>query len=98
MELKEVEVFSTVVNAAVVRVPGRRFPGVVIQGDSLSILRSDVQTARELASVDSPEARAELADVLVELEEKLAGYLAVYEETLRAHGMALPYNVRTKND
>ncbi|WP_164017847.1 DUF6959 family protein [Pyxidicoccus trucidator] len=100
MELKEVEVFSTVVNAAVVRVPGRKFPGVVIQGDSLSILRSDVREARKLAAAaaGSEEAREELAAVLEELEDKLAGYLTVYEETLRAHGMALPYGTGTTVD
>jgi hypothetical protein len=34
----QLELWSGQVNSAVVRVPGRRFPGVVIQGDSLSIL------------------------------------------------------------
>jgi hypothetical protein len=34
----QVEVWSSEVNAAIVRMPGRRFPGAVIQGDSLSIL------------------------------------------------------------
>jgi class 3 adenylate cyclase len=91
-------VFSTASNAAVVRVPGRRFPGVVIQGDSLSILQADVRQARALAREDSQEARQELADVLMDLEEKLSGYLAVYEQTLRAHGMALPYPVRAQDE
>ena len=34
----QLEMWSEQVNSAVVRVPGRRFPGVVVQGDSLSIL------------------------------------------------------------
>lgn len=92
MERMELEVFSTASDAAVVRVPGRRFPGVVIQGDSLKILWDEVRTARERAS--SPEGREELAGTLEHLEELLAGYLCVYEETLRAHGLELPYGSR----
>ncbi|MCY1017442.1 DUF6959 family protein [Pyxidicoccus sp. MSG2] len=95
MERKEVEVFSTASNTAVVRVPGRRFPGVVIQGDSLKLLLDDVRTARELAGA-AADSREGLADVIAELEEKLAGYLSVYEETLRAHGLELPYITRTE--
>jgi hypothetical protein len=37
---QEPEVLSDVSNNAVVRMPGRRFPGLVIQGDSLSIKTS----------------------------------------------------------
>ncbi|MEU4715885.1 hypothetical protein AB0F73_19800, partial [Micromonospora purpureochromogenes] len=33
-------------NAAVLRLPPRRFPGVLIQGDSLSVLREDVELVR----------------------------------------------------
>ncbi|MFE9967575.1 hypothetical protein OG894_38555 [Streptomyces sp. NBC_01724] len=42
MERVEAELFTDSGNNAVVRLPGGRFPGVLIQGDSLSILRSDV--------------------------------------------------------
>lgn len=38
-------------NNAVVRLPGQRFPGVLIRGDSLSILRSDVSEASEQGDV-----------------------------------------------
>jgi predicted RNase H-like HicB family nuclease len=38
METKPVEIFSEASNFAIVRVPGRQFPGCVVQGDSLSIL------------------------------------------------------------
>jgi len=36
MERKEVEVLSEASNYAVIRMPGRHFPGYVVQGDSLS--------------------------------------------------------------
>ena len=38
MELQPLEVFASDSNYAVVKPPGRRFPGSVIQGDSLRIL------------------------------------------------------------
>ncbi|MFD9220210.1 DUF6959 family protein [Streptomyces sp. NPDC060064] len=41
------ELFTEGGNDAMVRLPGRRFPGVLIQGDSLSILRSDLAEAVE---------------------------------------------------
>lgn len=42
MERIEVELFTDGGNDAVLRMPGRQFPGVLVQGDSLHVLRSDV--------------------------------------------------------
>ncbi|MFD3621492.1 DUF6959 family protein [Streptomyces sp. NPDC058676] len=42
MERIEAELFTDGGNDAVVRMPGRRFPRVLVQGDSLHIFRSDV--------------------------------------------------------
>ncbi|MFD5424448.1 DUF6959 family protein [Streptomyces sp. NPDC127084] len=42
MERLEAELFTDGGNNAVVRLPPRRFPGVLIQGDSLSIIRGEV--------------------------------------------------------
>ena len=39
MERVEVELFTDGSNNAVVRMPGRQFPGVVVQGDSKETLR-----------------------------------------------------------
>jgi hypothetical protein len=38
MRREEVEVYSDQTNAAVMRHPGRKFPGVLIQGDTLNSL------------------------------------------------------------
>jgi len=45
----EVELFADGGNNAVVRLPGRTFPGVLIQGDSLSSLRAEVASRRGMA-------------------------------------------------
>ena len=43
MERVEVELFSDGSNDAVVRMPGRQFPGMVVQGDSLWGLRRNIR-------------------------------------------------------
>lgn len=48
MKRVEVEIYSDASNLAVMRHPGRRLPGSLIQGDSLLIL---VQEAEELCAV-----------------------------------------------
>ena len=47
MEHVEVELFTDGGNNAVVRMPGRRSPGVVVQGDSLSVIRGAVADIRD---------------------------------------------------
>lgn len=45
-----VEVYSRAVNKVVLRLPGRRYPGIVIQGDDLSGLIALVNKASSLLS------------------------------------------------
>ncbi|MFF5778388.1 DUF6959 family protein [Streptomyces virginiae] len=47
MERVEAELFTDGGNDAVVRLPGRDFPGVLIQGDTLSILRTPRRPGRK---------------------------------------------------
>lgn len=88
MERIEAELFTDPGNDAVVRLPPRRFPGVLIQGDSLSIVRADV--AGIVAACDQGdigEAREAAALVLAHLDELLARY----GTALEANGIPLPY-------
>jgi hypothetical protein len=91
MERIEIEVFSQVTNAAIVRMPTRRFPGVVIQGDSLHILYSLADTLVQLAA---PHNDADLSGEAEGLRDLLAGYVASYESVLKDHGLELPYSSR----
>lgn len=84
----ETELWSSTVNAAVVRVPGRRFPGVVVQGDSLSIL---ADSARGIVERLPTMVDEELREDVGELAAKLEAYVAAYEAVLGARGVALPY-------
>ncbi|GIG01008.1 DUF6959 family protein [Catellatospora citrea] len=76
-------------NIAVVHLPGRAFPGVHIQGDTLSVLRTQLADAARVLR----EAPGE-ADALDELDYAVAelnDLLAYYERVLARHGMRRPY-------
>lgn len=88
MERIEVELLTGQHNYAVVKLPNRRFPGVVFQGDSLSILVQDtkeVQSALERGNVD------DAAEDLREIVERLQSIKSTYEQALKEHGLKLPY-------
>lgn len=87
VERAEVELYSRDGNVAVVRLPQRRFPGLLMQGDSLSTLAGD---ARELAA--ALRTGADPNDLADDLAEQLSDMLAFYAATLAAHGIPLPYN------
>jgi uncharacterized protein DUF6959 len=83
-----VKLLSGAHNYAVVHLPGRRFPGVVFQGDSLWILHSAIAS---LSAIASKYADEELTAELQDLRDGLGGVLAFYEETCAKHGIGLPY-------
>ncbi|CAL9309306.1 MULTISPECIES: DUF6959 family protein [Streptomyces] len=88
MERIEAELFTEGGNDAVVRLPGRRFPGVLVQGDSLHILRSDVdEVMRACERGDLAEARDSAAFLLTNLD----ALLARYEVALSEHEIPRPY-------
>jgi hypothetical protein len=85
---ESVKLLSNPGNYAVVQLPGRKFPGVVIQGDSLHSLVQNVDNLRQLANVgDVTEVRSGLA----ELSELLGTVITHYEAVCRECGIPLPY-------
>jgi hypothetical protein len=89
MEQKQIEVYSEMSNYAIVRMPGRNYPGCVIQGDSLNILLKTAKRAHELAVSTGIE---DLIGETEDLVENLSGRLDYYEVILKAHGMDVPYH------
>lgn len=88
MEAIQVTCYSDAPNAVILQTPGREFPGMVFQGDSLRILFRKAE--RAIQSFDSgnfPEAR----DYLSEIAETLQERLEHYEQVLKHHGIRLPY-------
>ena len=92
MKLIELEVFSEASNHAVVRPSGRRFPGSVVQGDSLSILCSEAKKiAERVRSLNLSD--EELLYLVQDHQEKLLDRLLHYQRVLAEHGISLPYGV-----
>jgi len=85
MDNVEVEMLSDI-DWPIIRMPGRRFPAIVVQGDSLSILAADArQIATDLRAGRRP---AEEASYLA---AELSRMLDRYAKALDAHDIELPY-------
>jgi hypothetical protein len=85
---ESVELLSPPANYAVVHLPGRKFPGVVFQGDSLHNLLRRVTELRELTDKYSDE---EVAASLAELSQSLSEVVQHYETVCHGRGIPLPY-------
>lgn len=88
MRTEPIEIYSDDSNQAILRHPGRRFPGVLVQGDTLKILHGQVLGAlNEGDNALSEDARLDLEHV----RDFLSGCLDHYRSVLREHGMELPF-------
>jgi hypothetical protein len=92
MAVNEVVVrcFGDLGNNAVLQLPGRRFPGVVVQGDTLQKLVAMSTIIHEQSSVGNIGAALEEANLLFDsLNTILDSYLAVLSE----YGIEPPFKV-----
>ena len=89
MKKVEVEIYSQATNIPVIRMPGRKFPGSVIQGDSLMVL---VGLAKEVFEKVKNSDDADLVYGALELKELLEERIEHYESVMEKSGMKLPYN------
>jgi hypothetical protein len=89
MRVEPVEIFSDATNAAVMRHPGRGFPGFLLQGDtlySLCLRADDVCTAIGRGAAGYDEAN--------ELRNRLWSALNHYKSVLDEHKLPLPFSER----
>ncbi len=87
MKIESVEIYSDASNAVVLRHPGRRFPGCLLQGDTLNNFVTSLAKARNEAERLSEDA----AENLREVHDHLAEILEHYAGVLKEHGLELPY-------
>ena len=90
MEIESLEVYSRTSNFAVIKPPGRHYPGTVIQGDSLGILcRNALRIVEHINNDDttSDDFRGEVEDLTNSLVDRILHYQAVLEE----HGIDFPH-------
>lgn len=89
MEQVEVGLLTPGGNNAVVQMPGRKFPGVLVQGDTMSSLLALAEAAESLLQQgDTQRGAEEVADLANSLAEMLTGY----EAALAQHGIRRPYS------
>ena len=90
MRQENVEILSDQTNAAVIRHPDRKFPGILVQGDSLYAMCLRADLACEQVGRGSP-GYNELND----LRNSLWAYLNHYKGVMYEHDIALPFNQTT---
>lgn len=89
MRTELVEIYSDTSNAVIMRHPGRNFPGVLMQGDTLY---SMCQSADHIFSAAGGSSSEDLRDELNELRNHLWTLLNHYKQVLAEHAIQLPFS------
>jgi catechol 2,3-dioxygenase-like lactoylglutathione lyase family enzyme len=90
MEIQPLEVYATDSNYAIIKPPGRHFPGCVIQGDTLrNLCRIATRVAERLRDLHLKD--EELLDETDKLLDALHDRMLHYQDVLHQHGIRLPY-------
>jgi hypothetical protein len=90
MEVEPLEVYARDSNHAIIKPPGRNYPGCVIQGDSLAILCRRSKAIAEFAAQAGIGDEDFLGNV-EDLNNALVGRLLHYQEVLSRHGIDFPH-------
>jgi hypothetical protein len=93
MSPDKAEILSHVPNSGIVQLPGRRFSGIVMQGDTLS---SVFDSAKYLLGEFKRLRDEERYYEIFMFAEQLQGQLVHYEGTLERQGTQLPYTISIK--
>ena len=91
MDIEQLEVYATDSNYAIIKPHGRKYPGCVIQGDSLAILCRLAQDIAACARDGDTMSESFLADVQ-EVTNSLLDRMLHYQSVLSSHGIDLPYS------
>jgi hypothetical protein len=89
------EILDHTTNAAVVQLPGRRFPGLVVQGDTLNRF---VDAAFSICRIADRHGSRDLRDEATALRDELRSLAAHYEAVLASRGISLPYVIEGRDD
>jgi hypothetical protein len=88
MRTATVEILSDATNAAVLRHPDRKFPGVLVQGDTLHSL---CVTADASCRAAKPQPGNDAYEELNDLRNRLWSLLNHYKSVLHDHQLPLPF-------
>ena len=87
MREENVEIFSDSTNAAVMRHPGRRFPGILIQGDALYSMCQQADFIAQKMGRETPG-----YEDLNDLRNQLWSLLNRYKAVLVEHRVEMPFS------
>ena len=85
----ELEVYSQSINRGVIKMPSQGFPGLLLQGETLSTLLILAKSIHERALGTSD---TELIETSLELRDNLQKLVSHFESTLGKHNIPLPYS------
>lgn len=85
----KLKLYDHVSNSGIVHLPGRRFPAVAVQGDSLSTMLS----AAIYLMKSAEHGDEDMYDKALDLAERLQDHLLHYEKVLEREGFEKPYNM-----
>jgi len=88
---KTLQLLSDPVNFAVVQLPERNYPGVVIQGDTLNGLVRRLEEMGNLVGSNRAEDLEDLTAEIQMLREELSAARDYYESTCAERSIRLPY-------
>ena len=88
MSAEDPKLLSHIPNSGIVQLPGRHFPGIVMQGDTLFMV---LNHARFLLGELKRQREEERYFEVLNFAEQLQDQLLHYERTLHNLGMPLPY-------
>jgi hypothetical protein len=89
MEYIELEVYSQSINRGVIRMPSQSFPGLLLQGETLSTLLSLTRFVHERSKRTTD---VELIETSQQLMDDLQKLVSHFEATLSKHNIPLPYS------
>lgn len=87
MHKADVEIYSDATNAAVMRHPGRRFPGVLVQGDTLYSMCQRADLIANALQPTTPE-----FEEMNDLRNHLWSLLTHYKAVLVEHAHEIPFS------
>jgi hypothetical protein len=93
MRTEAVEIYSDATNAAIMRHPDRRFPGVLVQGDTLYTFFTTLNLI--CGELD------EKTDAFIEADDlrvRLRSLVNHYKNVLGEHGMKLPFYEQSEDN
>jgi hypothetical protein len=89
MEYMELEVYSQSIDRGVIRMPSQGFPGLLLQGETLSSLLKLAKLTHEKSQNTDDTELIETSRELMETIQKLVSH---FESTLGRHNIPLPYS------